>query len=648
MDIKILHSWLSEFVKTNATPKDIARCLSLCGPSVERVEKMGKDYLYTIEVTTNRVDMMGVIGIARETAVILPQFGFKARFIDQKHSKVESPIKNLPLVIKSNKELTNRVVAVVLDVENTKTPDWMKERLEMSGIRSLNSIVDITNYIMTEVGHPTHVFDYDRVKNHTLSFRRAMRGEKIVSLEEKTYELPGGDVVIDDGSGEIIDLPAIIGTDNSIVTSDTRRIIYFIDNINPVQIRKTSMTLSIRTVAATLNEKGVDPHLMDVALVRGLELYKKICKAKVLSKVHDFFPSPYKPHTVTATYGFITDRLGIEISQKEITNILGDLGFKVTWKKDVINVEVPSRRSRDVSIGEDIIEELARIYGYFRLPSILMDGKLPEKPINQPFDFEMRVKRILQNLGAQEVYTLSLVPKDYVDSKALRLKNPLGSDSEYLRTSLRPSLLLVIKENKGFTEPYYLFEIANVYASQPENLPQEKLMLAGVFENYHFRKAKGVVEVLLTSLKTNIYTKAEDKDGFVKSKRISFICDDGEVGEFGVLKSGKIYHEFSMESLMRASSSVSAFVTPSKFPPQIEDITLALSPKTKVQAVIDAISGSDKVITNVELIDIYENAHTFRVYYQDPDKTLTNEEVEKIRTRLLSNLKRKFNASAKD
>jgi phenylalanyl-tRNA synthetase beta chain len=651
MNIQILDSWLRDLLETDAKPDDIARSLSLCGPSVERVDRIklstGKvDFLYDIEITTNRVDAMSVYGIAREAQTILPQFGFKAKLKEPKLAKIGTPQEKLKLNIKTNKALTGRIMAVVLDnIENWATPLWMKERLEASGIRSLNAVVDITNYVMTEIGHPTHVFDYDLVKTHSFIIRESKKNEKIISLDSKEYTLPLGSIVIEDGTGKIIDLPGIIGTKNSVVNTDTKRIVFFIDNNDPLKIRKASMTLGIRTVAATLNEKGVDPELADKALQRGIKLYNDICKAQVASKVYDIYPSAYEPKELSVGHGFITSRLGVTIPKEKIAKILTSLGFSASWKNETLFTKVPSFRAKDINIPEDIIEEIARIYGFFNLPSELMTGKLPEKTIDNPFDFEIKIKRALKAKAGIEIYTLSLVPKNYI-TNALKLKNPLGSDSEYLRTSLKHSLFAAAEENKA-EEKFHLFEMANIYLPRTNKLPEEKMKLAGILKGYSYREAKGLVEALLDEF--NIKHELDfDSSGIYSILRgITFRKDSKNFGNFGELEEGYFYYEFDMELLKSVSSAVSVFTPPPKYPPQIEDLTLLLPDKTKVGDIISTIEQT-KLISKVELTDIYENAHTFRVFYQHPKKTLTNKEVEKTRIKMLKTLKTGYSVILKD
>lgn len=617
MDILIPDSWLRDYLKTKAKPEDLQKYLSLCGPSVERIHKGKTGPVYSIEVTTNRVDSASVYGIAREAAAILPRFKVAATKSEPKLSDTKGS--NIaPLEIKILPGLVNRATAIVLDVENGQSPQWLKDRLEDVGIRSLGSLIDITNYVMVELGHPTHVFDYDRIKTNKLIFRESKKGEKIKTLDGKTHTLPGKDVVIDDGTGKIIDLPGIMGTENSVVTGQTKRVIFFIDNINPVNIRKTSMSLALRTQAAAINEKGVDPELGKVAILRGLQLYKEICNAKIVSKLHDVYPSPYKPKKVSVSVDFINERLGTKISAKEIVIILKSLGFGTNESQvashKLLTVTVPSYRANDVSIPEDIVEEVARIYGYHNLPSQLMTGALPPQLPNSPFEFEQKAKQALKTLGGVEVYTLSLVSKNMTDNRSLKLKNSLGADSEYLRTSLTPSLIRVVAENKRETKPFYVFEVANVYLPKKGDLPEEKMTLGIIFSsNYAYREAKGIVESFLDEVR--VPAKAT----------------------LTRLENDMWYWEHEMESLQNKARQAPHYTPIPKYPGQVEDITVIL-PQTYLEDVISKIRKVDSQIVAVDLADTYGNAQTLRITYQNPDKTLTDHEVGAIRGKVVSEI----------
>ncbi len=410
------------------------------------------------------------------------------------------------------------------------------------------------------------------------------------------------------------------------------------------------MTIAKRTEAAVLFEKGVDPEGVEVATKKALELFVKLTGGKPEKKILDIYPSPYKPKRIKVEISFINERLGTGLSNKEIGDILKSLGFGVSTKGKIINIEVPSFRSKDIEIAEDIVEEVARIYGYHNLDSKVMTGSIPEPLPNSPFEFEMKIKRFLSSLGGDEIYTLSLVSPHMAGKNALKLKNPLGDESEYLRTSLMPSLVQAARDNLGEKEPFHIFEIANTYNQKgKENLPEEKVTLGGIFWHYSFREAKGIVESLLSKLNIEYKEEIEDTQGFVPSQRIIIKVKGEVVGEFGVVsEDGLIYWEFLVEKLRGVSRDFGKYIPTSKYPPQIEDITFVFPERTKVGEVLTFINKASRYINKVALIEIYESSYTFRVWYLDPTKTLRDEEVEKIRGKIEREVKQKFGGNTKN
>lgn len=644
MDIIISDKWLRDYLITPAKPDQIAEYVSLCGPSVEKVEKIDGDYLYHTEITTNRIDTVSVYGFAREVAAILPNFKIPAKLKPITSHKNFKTIDDLSFNIVSNNKLIRRTIGVVLtNIKNWQTPSWMKNRLEVCGLRSLNAVVDITNYVMIELGHPSHAFDYDKIKNKKFIIRESEKGEIITSFDGKTYILAGGDIVFDDGEGEIIDLPGIIGTKNSVVDNNTKRVFFFIDNNDPKHIRNTSMNLAIRTVAATINEKGVDPELGEIAIFRGIELFRQICSADVASKIFDNYPEPYKEKTIQIKKDFIDKNLGIKISKEEIEKYLSRLQFKTGWSKDTLSVIIPSFRSDDINIPEDLIEEIARMYGYHNIPSVLMSGELPDPLYKTDFPAESAIKQTLIALGGSEIYTLSLVPAEFAKQNAYKLTNPLGKDSEYLRTSLCPSLVQAAELNKKADDPLHLFEMANIYLPIKSSLPDEKIYLGGIFINYGYREAKGVIETFLSALNIKINFILEDSQGFQASRHTVIKSGDVILGEFGITENYEfIYYEFDVQKLIEYRKPFPSFKPLPKYPPQIEDTTFLLPDKTKVGDLIHSIKSIDNSISDVQLCDIYKNAYTFRIYYQNPLKTLTNEDVNIIRNKIYKILEVKY------
>jgi phenylalanyl-tRNA synthetase beta chain len=647
MNIRILHSWLLEYLETTAKPEEIAKYLSLCGPSVEKLEKIGSDYIYDIEITTNRVDTASVYGIAREASAILPRFGYKTRlkpleFAQYKVAKEGA----FPIIIKADKKDNNRIMAVLIkNISNKKTPDYIKTRLETAGIRSLDAVVDITNYVMTEIGHPTHVFDYDRLTNNKIICRESRKGEKIVGLDDKTYILLGGDIVFDDGTGKIIDLPGILGTKNSVVTPNTKNILFFIDNNNAAKTRKTSMSLSIRSVAATLNEKGVDPELGTIALAKGIELYQKVCGGEVDGDSFDQNLKPYKPKTISVGLEFVNKSIGVSINKSTIIDILTNLGFTPQVKGNSVNVTIPSWRATDIYLPEDIVEEIARIYGYFNLPSVIMTGALPEPIPSSPFAFEDHLKDLLTYLDGIEIYTSSLVSLKEIDKNALKIKNPLGFDGEYLRTSLFPGLSKSTLENGG-NKPFFMFEISHIYLPKTNDLPEEVNMLGGIFYQTDYKIAKGKIEEILLNLGMMPTFKVEEDKDYKPSSSVYLYVGDIYIGRLGITNDNLVYFEFEMKKLIDHIKTT-PYIPKSKFPPQIEDLTFDFPERTYLGEVYSLIKKV-RNLTLVELKDTFEKTATFRVYYQNETKTLNNNEVKNIRNIILHRIKSKFGGKIKD
>ena len=643
MDIKIPDTWLRDFLKTKATSSEVAKYLSLSGPSVEKIEKS----VYFIEVTTNRVDIASVVGVAREAAAILPQFGVKARLQPVKLPLLKFSNKVGYLEAEVNHNLCPRFSAVLIkNVQIGQSPDWMKDRLAAVGVRPINNVVDISNYVMHELGQPVHTFDYDKIRGAKMILMESRKGERLTTLDGKTHTLSGGDIVIEDGEGRLIDLAGIMGGGNSAVDEGTKNVLLFVQTYNPVNIRQTSMSLAQRTEAATLFEKGLDPELVTDGIGRGIELFVKFTGGKAEKEILDIYPNPYKAKKVTTDIDFIASRLGTGVEKEKISQILRSLGFETAWRGKILEVLVPSFRAGDIEIPEDVVEEIARLYGYHNLPSELMQGALPEPPKDAPFGFEEKVKNILKGYGGVEVYTFSLVALEEAPT-GLKLKNPLGKESEYLRTSLMPSLLTAARQNAGEKEPFHLFEMANVYLPKKGDLPDEKMTLGGIFANTSFREAKGVVEGLVGELNVKSEIFSEDAAHYLPNRHIYLKVKGKILGEFGELSQGYLYYEFDAEALREAYREIESFKPIPKYPAQIEDLTFSFPSRTKIGEVIDYVFSSNKSVAKMELGDIYNENYTFRLWYQHPDKTLTDIEVEKVRNQLTKGLKNKFGAIVK-
>lgn len=294
MNILIPDSWLKEFLKTKVPAPEIARSLLLCGPSVERVKPADKDWIYDIEITTNRSDTASIIGIAREANAILPQFNYKSKLVLPEIKIPKKPKSSLPLKVTIKPaSICPRFSAIILDnVSIRPSPQLIKSRLEKAGIRSLNNMVDISNYLMLETGQPIHTFDYDQISGSTMKLRLSKPGETVTTLDNIKRTLPGGDIVIEDGKGKIIDLCGIMGAKNSAIRPETKKVIFFVQSYDPVLIRRTSMQLALRTEAAVRFEKGVDEKTIPEVIWRGLTMAREYCSARLASRLYDIYPNP--------------------------------------------------------------------------------------------------------------------------------------------------------------------------------------------------------------------------------------------------------------------------------------------------------------------------------------------------------------------
>ena len=667
MNILIADSWLREYLKTTATPQQIKDCLSLCGPSIERINEVDSDIVYDVEITSNRVDMASIYGIAREAAAILPRFGIKAEL---KPLRIPEPAgeNRVEVVFEDQEKLCHRILAVVMDnVIVSASAEIIKDRVEKTDIRSLNNLIDITNYVMTEVGHPVHVFDLDRINTGKLVIRYAKKGESLVTLDGKKYQLDPSDVVIDDGTGRIIDLPGIMGAENSVVTNHTKRILLFIESNDPVKIRKTSMRHAIRTVAATINEKHPDPELARIALLRGIELYQKYTGAKIASPIYDIYSKKTILPKIEVGVDFINARLGIVLTQNQIKVFLSSLNFSVKEKsKNILEVTPPTYRQFDIEIPEDIVEEVSRLYGYHLLPNRIMEGPIPLLPRDKNLVWEEKIKWFLKYTGHTEIYNYSMLSLELLkktnhpDSELIKVSNPLNEELVYMRNSLVPQMLKTISDNQKEKEQLALFELSKVYLPRNNNLPEEKNRLVLGYEGKSFYQLKGLVESLAREMGiNNLVVKPLKKDHsvFTLNQSGEVLVENEKVGIIGLVKKELLLNFQIKNSVYLTDLDIAKLITFAKFtkkyqsinpfPPLVQDLALIVKPQTYFADLAEEIKKISPLIKTVELLDVYENTKTLRVIFEDKNKTLKEKEVQPIREKILKALEQKFGAKLK-
>lgn len=672
MNIYIPDSWLREFLTTKASSVQITEYLSLCSQSVEKITRGGDDFIYEIEITTNRPDCLSVSGIARELKAILPRFGIKT---DIKESRAASHLlpkvkSGLSLAIEiKDKSLCPRFTAIIFDnIKIKPSPAIIQQRLVKSGIRSLNNVVDISNYLMLELGQPMHTFDYDKIGKARMTLRESVKGEKIVTLDGQNRLLPPGTIIIEDGKGRVIDLCGIMGGENSAVDDKTKRVLLFVQTYDPIRIRKSCQQMAFRTEAAQRFEKGIEPEGVMPAINKAVSLFKTNCSARVASNLIDIYPNPSKKKVIKLDLNLVDRLVGIHLTPKEIVGILQSLGFIISGRKaGTISCLVPHWRSGDISIPEDLIEEIARIHGYHSLPALLPEGQIPQKAQSQKLSWEKLTKDSLKYWGFIESVSYSMISGQmlsllgYKTTDALKICNPLTEDLVYLRPTLIWSILDLIKKNQAENDNIQVFELANIYLPQTKyKLPQEVLTLTAALTGQKFVQLKGILEALFEEMGINNAKFTTNGKGlsFFQKDRVAVISIGnkiiGHLGEIDYLLQTKLgfknkvtLGEISFSQLVNLASKDKKFVPIPKYPSITEDLAFIVPERVLLGNLIREIRAVDRVISKVELFDSYKNTRTFRIIYQHPTKSLSDEIVTKIREKIIKTLKKKFRARIK-
>lgn len=640
MNILIPHNWLLEHLQTTADPQTIQKIVSLSGPSVERIYEREGESVYDIEVTTNRVDSMSVRGMAREMAVILSRNQVPSQLKPLSMTKPQPTGEVLPLpTIKNNPQFCSRIICVVLDnVQHTSTPKWMSKQLRQIDQREHDSVVDITNYVTHTYGHPIHAFDYDKIMalGGVIRVVEASPGKTFVTLDGQSYQTKGGEIVFENEAGEIIDLPAIMGTANSSVDDSTNRVLLWVESLDAGKVRSASMRHAIRTVAAQLNEKRVDPALAEETLYKAVELYQSETNARVASEVFDEYHPSSTVLPVVTPLSQIEAYLGLSLTKEEILTILEHLGCEVTAQQEALVVTPPSFRP-DITIAADVIEEIARIYGYHNLPSRLMPGIPPtNRPSDTNFNAEFAIKRTLAALGCQEVYTYSMVSAEvavhsgFTVEDHLRIANPLSDDRVYLRRSLLPSLKELL-HNQSIQKPLTVFEIANTYAPKDETqLPAESLRLS-LASNQPYAHVRATVERALREFFIAITQVEQIQPRFASLIGQSAFGKQEILGNTSIDESGTVYVDLDWKTVLSLLSTYPNYQAIPKSAPTIEDLTFSLPKKVKQGDVLGTIRSVSPIIATVSLQGEYQHRCTYRVTYWDQDHTLTSDEVAPLR-----------------
>ena len=649
--------------KKLAKPEKLAELLALHAFEVEEVEKTGMDWILDIAVLPNRgPDCFSHLGIAREIAAItgLKYTGPTWAVKEDKEIKA----KDFVSVEVKNKLAGPRYTArVICDVKVGFSPKWLRERLEVCGLRPINNVVDVANYVMLETGQPLHAFDGEKLQDRKIIVRFAKEGERIVTLDEEKYDLDGNILVIADAKKPVA-IAGIKGGKAPEIDLKTKVVVLESANFNSRVIRRGSKRIDLKTDASWRFEHGLDPNLTELAINRAASLIQEVAGGKVAQGLVDFYPKKVLPKRIKLDLDYIERLLGVKIPQKEIKNILKRLNFRLSkvalWK---IEVEVPTFRL-DVSLPEDLIEEIGRIYGYQKIPACFPIAVLQPPKRNLDIFWEDLTKDILKEVGFSEVYNYSFISeKDrevfkYKNTEIVEVENPTSFDFQYLRQSLIPNLLKNIEKNlRGFTE-IKIFELGKIFKKDFK----EKKALTGVITGEAFYQAKGVVDLLLNKMGiSNVWydeyqpTPEESKISIWQPKKCAEIkVNHEEIGFLGeisprVLDSLKIgakvtVFDIDFEKLSKLASEEHEYQPISRFPSAIRDLAILVPRETRVEEVLNKIeTAGGLLIRDIDLFDIYEGEElpagkknlAFHIIYQAQDRTLTSKEIDEIQDRII-------------
>jgi phenylalanyl-tRNA synthetase beta chain len=618
-------SWLKEYVDITLTPEKLGEKLTEVGLGCEKIIKTKDDTIFELEITPNRPDCLSIIGIAREIAAIE-----NAKIKFPKLGNLSKPKKSLPLTIKTDSKINPRFTGIIISgIKVGESPKWLKDRLLKMNQRSINNIVDITNYVMLELGNPIHAFDYNKIEGKAMTVSQTKGGEIFESVDGIIYHLPKDAVVISDKK-EIIDLCGIKGGKNSGTYEGTKTIFIRVPVEVPTLIRKASQTLSLRSDASSIFERGVNTNGTIDALKRTVDLIIQSAGGEVASELYDIRGQGFKPWKLKLRKDRLDKILGIEIPMQKVMLILESLNLSPALVQNLIQVAVPTYRN-DLKIEEDLIEEVARIYGYNNFPKTIPQGVVPTTkiPYFKDYKLEEKVKNILKAAGFFEAYTYGLIgekdlPQGMNSQDILRVDNPVSRDYEYLRPTLKINLLKALRENKSNFKKINLFELGKVYLGRNLDEAKETYFLSGISNSKSYFEIKGLLEKIFEDLE-------------IRDEALKYI---------EILNEG-IFFELDFSSLLKNIKNTKVFKPLPKYPPIVEDLSI-IADNVKTNDLILEMKGQSPLIADVSFLDQFENSRTFHIIYQSNDRNLTMDEVRIIREKMLNKLKEKFNVKLKE
>ncbi|NVN97895.1 MAG: phenylalanine--tRNA ligase subunit beta [Geobacteraceae bacterium] len=640
-----------------------------------------KDVVFEIGLTPNRADCLSVIGVAREIAAKL---GKKVRYASHQISETGVDVNSIASVEIIDPDLCPRYTArYVSGCKIAPSPQWLVNRLKALGQRSINNVVDITNYVLMEYGHPLHAFNFRELKDGKIVVKRASAEEKFITLDGQERELNPTDLTIRDGERAVA-LAGIMGGENSEIADDTSEILLESAYFNPSAVRLTSKRLGIHTESSHRFERGTDFNIVTTVLDRAASLIAELAGGVVAKGIIDVFPCHIPEKRIKLRISRVNAIIGISLDEAEVTSIFTNLEFSVIkTAPGELEVSVPSFRV-DIEREIDLVEEVARLYGFENIPTTMPVVEVFSDRIPHYQFLERAARGHLSSTGFNEVINFSFASNHDIQrlrlcdtdrrNAAVALLNPLVDEHAVMRTTLLPGLLQTASRNFSLRNlNLRLFEMRRVYLSQiGQELPDEPLHIAGLMSGLRYTEAwnqtkemvdfydiKGVVESVISLFRLSDLSYSTDRTEpyYHPGKSALIFCKDRQIGSLGEIhpdvqenfeiEKPVYYFELDFASLVELSTGTPVVKSPSRFPDTYRDIAMLMSLETTSAAVIDCIKGiqSDK-IKSVDIFDLYtgdkipkgEKSLAVRVRYGSLEKTLTDEEVGKLHQKIVNSL----------
>lgn len=644
------------------------------------------DRVLVLELTANRSDCLGMINVAREVAAILDtSFTIAEPVLKEEGPSIEELI---DIKIKDPDLCPRYAARVAMNIKIGPSPEWMQRRLKAAGVRPINNIVDITNYVMLEYNQPLHAFDLDRISDRQIIVRRAQNGEKLITLDENERQFNSDSLLIADPKGGLC-VAGVMGGQFSEVTDQTVNLLLEAAYFDPGSIRKTAKSLGMKTEASLRFERGIDPNNTINALNRAAQLIETLGCGKVARGFRDVYPNPIAPVTVNTTSERINSWLGANLTTEQISKYLSRVGFEVKTTGDKLEVTVPTYR-RDVAHMADLAEEVARLHGYDKIKMTIPESKqLGERTPFQKMQLDCR--RLLRGAGLSEVMTYSFYSKAVPDQLGLaqndplrnmvELMMPLSEEQAVMRTGLAHGILTAIAFNANRRQTDLAFyEIARIYLPSNDILPDEPLYLGvgltgrkneiswnQTKDEYDYYDLKGIFESIWERFNL-------PQPEYIRSKRpylhpgqsAEVVLEGNNIGYLGqvhpdILKrydlAKKVYlMELNLNAVAERINAKITFEPLPKFPAVERDLALVLPHKINADRIIARIKEiGGNLVERVELFDVYQGEQVgpgmrsmaFSITYRSKEKTMNDQEVNEVQTELLRKLNSEFGAAVR-